>query len=230
MYKYFLAQSLRQIAIVACSLSLLWGCSGEPESTPKPMVISKKIQLNADAPPKAAPNSAVMPAGSESTARPTDRSGITGAESATAGLAPKTTADGSPAPAIGPAIEMVAAYNPEGKLDPFVPLFKDEPAAPQKVGERQRRRIPQTPLERVDLSQLKLAGVIRAPKGSRALVEEASGKGYIVARGTYMGINSGKVTEILKDRIIVEEEVEDVLGKIMPQKRELKLQKPAGED
>lgn len=221
MYKYFLAQNLRQIAIVACSLSLFWGCSGEPESTPKPMVVSKKIRLSADAPPKASPNKAIVPAGNEPTVRPRIKE-----VAATTDQASKAAADRSPAPAT----EIVLAYNPEGKLDPFVPLFKDTPVVPEKSDQKRRRRTPQTPLERVDLSQLKLAGVIRASKGNRALVEEASGKGYIVTRGTYMGMHSGKVTEILKDSIIVEEEIEDVLGKIKPQKTELKLQKPAGED
>ena len=91
-------------------------------------------------------------------------------------------------------------------------------------------RIPRTPLEMIDLGQLKLVAVMRTPRGNKALVEEASGKGYIVAKGTYLGVNSGRVVKILKDRIIIEEEVENIVGKSTIQERELKLQKPLGEE
>jgi hypothetical protein len=65
----------------------------------------------------------------------------------------------------------------------------------------------------VDLSQLKLVGIIRASSGNRAMVEEASGRGYVIKKGTFIGINCGRVGQILKDRVIVDEPlllVEDV--------------------
>lgn len=120
-------------------------------------------------------------------------------------------------------------YIPTGKIDPFTPLYNEEQVLAVAKPTKQRRRGHLTPLEKVDLSQLKLLGVILAPSGNRAMVSEASGKGYVVTVGTYMGISSGRVIEILQDRIIVEEEVENILGKISLRKRELKLQKPAGE-
>jgi type IV pilus assembly protein PilP len=120
-----------------------------------------------------------------------------------------------------------------GKIDPFEPLVKAEPV-PVSVSmaikkKKSKRRIPRTPLEMVDLSQLKLTGIIRAPSGNKAMVEEASGKGYVIAKGTYIGIHSGRVIQILNDRVIVEEEVEDSLGNLTIQKRELKFRKPTGE-
>ncbi|OQW99315.1 MAG: hypothetical protein BWK80_63195 [Desulfobacteraceae bacterium IS3] len=130
-------------------------------------------------------------------------------------------------------------YDPAGKIDPFAPLFKEETNAPKKEEEKKDkpkkdkkervRRAPMTPLEKVDLSQLKLVGIIRSEAGNRALVEEASGKGYIVTKGTYIGINSGKVSEILRDRIIVEEEEEDLLGEVVIRKREIKMRGAKGD-
>ncbi len=120
-------------------------------------------------------------------------------------------------------------YNPKGKLDPFEPLFRQQPAAKSKKKKRKRRKGPLTPLEKVDLSQLRLTGVILAKTGNRALVREASGKGYVVKVGTPIGINSGRIVQILKDRIIVEEEVEDLLGKVTVKKRTMTLRKPPGE-
>ena len=118
-------------------------------------------------------------------------------------------------------------YNGKGKIDPFAPLFNDKPAAVKK-GER-KKRMPMTPLERIDISQLKLVGIIMASSGNRALVEESSGKGYVVKKGTYIGVHSGKVVQIIKEKVVVEEEFEDVFGKTQVRKREIKLPKPPGE-
>jgi len=125
--------------------------------------------------------------------------------------------------------EAIPAYDPHGRIDPFIPLFKDE--GPLAGVEKERKgRVPRTPLEMIDLGQLKLVAVMRTTSGNKALVEEASGKGYIVTKGTYLGVNSGRVVKILKDRIIIEEEVESIVGKSTIQERELKLQKPLGEE
>ena len=90
---------------------------------------------------------------------------------------------------------------------------------------RLKKRIQRTPLEKLDLSQLKLVGVIMSPDGNKALVEDSSGKGYTLSKGTYIGINAGKVVEIQKDRIIIEEEREDAMGNVIIQRKELKLNK-----
>jgi len=118
-------------------------------------------------------------------------------------------------------------YDAIGKIDPFEPLFKENPVAVKK--KKDKKRIPRTPLERIDLSQLKLVGIILASSGNRALVEESSGKGYVIKTGTYIGVNSGKVVKIKKEKVVVEEEFEDVFGKAKLRQREIKLPKPPGE-
>lgn len=118
-------------------------------------------------------------------------------------------------------------YDPTGKIDPFQPLFQDKPVLTKKS--QLKKRQPQTPLERIDLSQLKLVGIILASSGNRALVEESTGKGYVIKKGTYIGTNSGKVVKIQKETVIVEEEFEDVSGKVATRQREIKLPKPPGE-
>ena len=125
--------------------------------------------------------------------------------------------------------ETTPLYNPEGKLDPFEPLFRKENVSVNTEKKKIKRRKPLTPLEKINLSQLSLVGIIRAPSGNRALVQEASGKGYIVKKGTYIGTQSGKVEQILEDRIIVEELGENIYGKETVIKKTLKLQKPPGE-
>ena len=118
-------------------------------------------------------------------------------------------------------------YDAIGKIDPFEPLFSEKPVSVKK--KKDKKRIPRTPLERIDLSQLKLVGIILASSGNRALVEESSGKGYVIKKGTYIGVNSGKVVKIKKEKVVVEEEFEDVFGKSKLRQREIKLPKPPGE-
>jgi type IV pilus assembly protein PilP len=120
-------------------------------------------------------------------------------------------------------------YNPKGKIDPFEPLFKEQKAIAQAPKEKRQKRIPRTPLERIDLSQLKLVAIVLAASGNRAMVEEASGKGYILSTGTYIGTNAGKVVKIDKDQVIVAEEIEDVMGNVKIRNTELKLPRPPGE-
>jgi type IV pilus assembly protein PilP len=86
-----------------------------------------------------------------------------------------------------------------------------------------RSRNPRTPLERIDISQLKLVGIVVSNDGNKALLESTSGKGYVVQEGAYIGTNAGKIVQIQKDKIVIAEQVEDVMGKMNIRKIELKL-------
>lgn len=122
-------------------------------------------------------------------------------------------------------------YNPIGKIDPFAPLYKEETAKePEKVVVKPKEpERPRTPLEKLDLAQLKLTAIVTAKNEKRALVEEASGKGYVVKIGTRIGLERGSVVEIDENRIVIEHKAEDDFGKIVTRKSELKLQKPPGD-
>ena len=123
-------------------------------------------------------------------------------------------------------------YDPSKRLDPFLPLYRsdqDSASVSQPTKSKRKKRTPQTPLERISLDQLQLRAIIRASSGNRALVEDSSGKGYIIRIGTYMGLNSGIVNQITPESVIVEEEIENLMGELVLQNTEMKLQKPAGE-
>jgi type IV pilus assembly protein PilP len=75
-----------------------------------------------------------------------------------------------------------------------------------------------------------VVGIIIAPTGNKALVEDPSGKGYVITEGTYVGASFGRVRRIVKDRVIIEEEVEDFFtGQMKLQTVDLILQKKLGE-
>lgn len=210
--------SIRNIVWIICLLPLLWSCEKPSEPSAKSRQITKKIIVEKKEPLK----ETVKPK-SEETVSATLTSKVSTPESNKLTAVATSTTPEAEAP------DATDFYTPEGRLDPFEPMFKKE-SVPVDVGKKKiQRRKPLTPLEMVNLSQLTLVGIIRAPSGNRALVQEASGKGYIVKKGTYIGTRSGKIVEILEDRIIIEEESEDIYGQVSLIKKPLKLQTPPGE-
>lgn len=202
---------ISRIVCIICFFPLLWGCEKPSEPPLKSKQITKKIIVEKKEDQKATAKQKV--------AAPADVSNTK----------QKLVAEKSTAPEKAKTPDISLLYNPEGKLDPFEPLFRKEPASLPVGKKKGKTRKPLTPLEKINLSQLTLVGIIQAPSGNRALVQESSGKGYVVKKGTYIGTNSGKITQILKDRIIIEEESEDIYGKVSIIKKPIKLQKPPGE-
>jgi len=109
------------------------------------------------------------------------------------------------------------SYNPAGKPDPFKPFIQ--------LASARGTRTALTPLQRFDISQLKLVAIISAPEGNIALVEDVTGKGYFLKKGTWIGKNDGKVTKILKDKVIIEEVYQDIFGQTKTNEISLSLHK-----
>jgi type IV pilus assembly protein PilP len=217
---------IKILIIIACltSLFLFYGCDNQPEKPQKATVISKKI---------------VMPKKEKQLIKKDQKIEASKPEIKKQALKAKTSKtdavpDQKPNQKPDQKLELsktTVTYKVEGKIDPFASIFRVESSAFADQNDRKKKkRIPLTPIEKVDLSQLKLVGIIFAPGGNKALVEDASGKGFVIKKGTSIGINSGRVIKILKGRVVVEEEAESILGKTSLVKRELKLQKPPGEE
>ncbi|MDY0219554.1 MAG: pilus assembly protein PilP [Desulfobacterium sp.] len=117
-------------------------------------------------------------------------------------------------------------YSPTDKINPFIPLVQTRPQTtiPVDKGEKKPTRA-LTPLEKFDLSQVRLVAVVLAESGKIAMIEEASGKGYVVRVGTYIGKDAGTVVQILKDRIVINETITDFRGEEISRTREMKLHK-----
>jgi type IV pilus assembly protein PilP len=97
-------------------------------------------------------------------------------------------------------------YNPVGKPDPFKPFIQIT-----SIKEYSKNTL-LTPLQKYEISQLKLVAIIVAPEGNIAMVEDLLGKGFFLKKGTEIGKNDGKVKKILLDKVIIEEVYEDSLG------------------
>ena len=112
-------------------------------------------------------------------------------------------------------------YDASGKRDPFRPLF---------LLRRQEAQLeePLTPLQRYEIGQLKLVGVVYDLTPPRAMVEDSSGLGFIVTPGTAIGPNGGVVTAIRPRQVVVEEWQTDVIGQ--KHKKEFVLELPSDEN
>ncbi|MBU0971786.1 MAG: pilus assembly protein PilP [Proteobacteria bacterium] len=119
--------------------------------------------------------------------------------------------------------ETAVRYNPAGKIDPFIPLLQDKEISAPVIEEKPKRML--TPLEKIALGQIKLVAVIQMKNRQIAMVEDATGKGYEVKIGTYIGKNSGQVSEIHQSSILVKEFLADYKGKRQVQFQEIKLHK-----
>lgn len=191
------------VLLISC---LFWSCGDQPAEKSKPSIVSKKI--SAQDKPKL---------GQAGDKKPADA------------LSEKPAAKAADEQETSVATRI---YDPKNRLNPFLPLFRPDQEKTDLVTTgktKRKKRIPQTPLERISLEQLQLRAIIRASSGNRALVEDNSGKGYIIKNGTYIGLNSGIVTQISAESVIVEEEIENLMGELVLQNTEIKLQKQTGE-
>lgn len=132
--------------------------------------------------------------------------------------------DATPTPAATPEEEAAQEYNynPIGKRDPFRSFLADE-LAPDT------RKVV-TPLQRYDIDQLHIIGIIWGISSPRAMVTTPDGKGYVVQKGTLIGKNWGKVSRITQDEVIISEEYRDFEGKLIVTEVPLKLPKDEAQD
>ena len=114
------------------------------------------------------------------------------------------------------------AYEPEGKRDPFVSFAKGDA---QKMKDDQSS-LP--PLQRYELGELKMVGVIWGKGVASALVEDAEGKGYTVLVGNRIGRSGGVVTRITDKEITVREEFPGAGGKTVARDSVLQLTTAGG--
>ena len=111
-------------------------------------------------------------------------------------------------------------YEPEGKPDPFesfvrVNLYADGDDFA-------------SPLERFNLSQLIVTGIVWATTNARALIEDPTGKGYIVGVGTAIGKNQGKVIKIEDNGVWVKETYVDFHDRATTKEIEMLLYESQG--
>lgn len=113
-------------------------------------------------------------------------------------------------------------YSPVKKRDPFRSHFisnreNTPPPTAQNPTAPPPPVIPKkvlTPLERFELDSLRVVATITGVANPMAMIEIPEGnRGFIARRGTLIGRNSGRITRIYPDGIVVSEVYRDVTGR-----------------
>ena len=137
--------------------------------------------------------------------------------SAAANVTPESKASPVEAPAAvaAPSLPNQASsysYHPAGKPDPFksfIVIVDKKTPKTKAATEKKERPLSIFPLQRAETDQYKVVGIVGNENKRMAIVEDASKKHYPLLIGTRIGLHNGKVTEILVDRVIVEEYDDD---------------------
>lgn len=111
-------------------------------------------------------------------------------------------------------------YVPEGR-DPFEVLVKIKKPLAQAA-------IPLTPLQKFDIGQFRLVGLIIGKGDPTAMVKAPDGKAYILKKGVKIGKNNGSVVEINPNGVVVKELYIDFSGVTRQNLREIQLPKREG--
>lgn len=106
-------------------------------------------------------------------------------------------------------------YDPTDKVDPFRSYVRRQVTFDPEVGS--------SPLERFDLTQLAVMGIIWGLDEPRALVRDPTGKGYIVKAGTPIGKNKGRILRIEDNKVVVKETYLDHLDRATTKEVDLEL-------
>ncbi len=104
-------------------------------------------------------------------------------------------------------------YNAFGRRDPFLSF----------VGPNDEQREKMPPLQRVSISEMKLIGVAWGSGRVSAMVQTPDGKSYPVQRGTRIGINQGRVSQIGRESVTVEEPYINIFGRAAQKQVVMKL-------
>lgn len=100
--------------------------------------------------------------------------------------------------------EIPFQYNPAGRRDPFKSIIVSS--------ERQSLAENLPPLQRKELSELKVIGIIWGGFGYGAVIQTPDGKGYPVRKGTRMGLNNGVISRITNKEVVVQEKYLDIFN------------------
>ena len=99
----------------------------------------------------------------------------------------------------------VYSYDPKSRRDPFQSMVQRI-----KIAKRQSEM---PPLQRVEISDMKLLGIIWGGYGYYGLIQTPDGKGYTVKEGMLLGTHDGTIKSISENRILVSEPMTEVTGK-----------------
>ena len=112
----------------------------------------------------------------------------------------------------------------EGRPDPFVPFISDKPEEGLGANDIVEGEEPLTGMQLFEPGQLTLVALVTTPDQKFAMVEDVSGKGYIIKEGTKIG-RRGIVQAIVPNKVIIEETATTRAGKKLTSETVMVLRK-----
>lgn len=103
-------------------------------------------------------------------------------------------------------------YELTGRPDPFVPFIEPQVATKLDPNEIIEDEVVLTGMQLFEPGQLKLVAVMFATDKKMAMVQDVTGKGYVINEGVLIG-RHGVVSEITTDQVIVTEKTRTRAGK-----------------
>lgn len=147
---------------------------------------------------------------------------LTGCEQAPPPPSPSKVEKTEPPPAVEPAEEAEEdeerkpeySYDPSNRREPFKTLIAEELPEVEDVIATPDPTLPKTELQKFDINQLQLTGIILGSLGEYARLTAPDGKAYTIKVGTLVGKYEGKVVSIADNVVLVKEIVRYESGKI----------------
>jgi type IV pilus assembly protein PilP len=106
------------------------------------------------------------------------------------------------------------AYDPSGRREPFKTLILEEIPDVPDIILTPDPEVVKTPLQKFDVNQLKVTGIILGGLGEFARVAAPDGKSYTLNIGTLVGPHEGEVVTITDNAVIVKEIIRYESGKV----------------
>ncbi len=99
-------------------------------------------------------------------------------------------------------------YDPSNRREPFKSLVAEElPPLEDIIVMPSPGEVPETPLQKFEISELKIKGILLGGLGEFARVEAPDGKSYTIELDTLVGLHGGKVISITDNAVIVKETI-----------------------
>ena len=112
----------------------------------------------------------------------------------------------------------IYVYDPKGRRDPFMSLV-------QVIKPKAQRKKGASPIENFDVDEIKLIAIAWDNNQYYALITMPDTKSYTIKKGMTLGLNNGKVIDITKDSVFIQEQIKDYKGQPKSKDTILKLRK-----
>jgi type IV pilus assembly protein PilP len=120
------------------------------------------------------------------------------------------------------------SYRIEGRPDPFLPFITERSTRNEDPNEIVEENKVLTGMQLFEPSQLTLVALIASESDKYAMVQDFTGKGYMIKIGTKIG-RRGVVSEIMPNSVIIEETARTRSGETLTNKIAMVLKKEGEE-